>query len=210
MTDSATTPPSPAEPPASARDHILECALKLFAASGPDAVTVRDIAACAHVSPALILHHYGSKQGLRDATDEHVAGIFDAVLDMPIDAVTQDTTVSMIGVLLAATPADSPIPTYLRRLILSGDPAGRKLIRQWFELTRRYVDDATVAGAMEPSTDPDVRAAFLMANDLSMILLQDHLADVLGDDPLSPKGLERWVADAMDAYTSGVFRKETP
>ncbi|WP_061962996.1 TetR/AcrR family transcriptional regulator [Demequina aurantiaca] len=210
MTDPSAISAADPQPAATARDHILECALKLFAASGTDAVTVRDIAACAQVSPALILHHYGSKQGLRDAADEYVAGIFDAVLDMPIDAVTQDTAVSMIDVLLAATPAASPIPAYLRRLILSGDPAGRRLIRQWFELTRRYVDQATATGAMEPSADPDVRAAFLMANDLSMILLQDHLADVLGTDPLSPDGLERWVADAMDAYTTGVFRKESP
>jgi AcrR family transcriptional regulator len=62
-----------------ARARIRHQALRLFADHGPDAVTVRQIATAAGVSPALLLHHYGSKQGLRRAVDEHVTGVFDAL-----------------------------------------------------------------------------------------------------------------------------------
>lgn len=43
-----------------ARAVIRDEALRLFAERGPDDVTVRQIAA-AGVSPALVVHHFGSK-----------------------------------------------------------------------------------------------------------------------------------------------------
>jgi tetracycline repressor-like protein len=42
---------------------ILHGASRLFAAHSPDAVTVRPIATAAGVSPALVVHHFGSKEG---------------------------------------------------------------------------------------------------------------------------------------------------
>jgi hypothetical protein len=38
-------------------------ALRLFGNHGPDAVTLRDIAAAAGVSPALVVRHYGPRMG---------------------------------------------------------------------------------------------------------------------------------------------------
>src|SRR5215471_10498585 len=64
-----------------ARAIIRDEALRLFAVHGPDAVTVRQIAAAARVSPGLVLHHFGSKEGLRQAVDEHVLGLFDRMLE---------------------------------------------------------------------------------------------------------------------------------
>ena len=63
-----------------ARAIIRDEALRLFAARGPDAVTVRQIAAAAGVSPALVVHHFGSKEGLREVVDRHVLGLFEAML----------------------------------------------------------------------------------------------------------------------------------
>ncbi len=47
-----------------AREVVRDEGLRLFVAHGPDAVTVRQIAAAAGVSPALVVHHFGSKEGL--------------------------------------------------------------------------------------------------------------------------------------------------
>ena len=52
---------------------IREVAMRLFADRGAAAVTVREIAAAAGVSPGLVMHHYGSKDGLRDAVDRRAA-----------------------------------------------------------------------------------------------------------------------------------------
>jgi TetR/AcrR family transcriptional regulator, regulator of cefoperazone and chloramphenicol sensitivity len=63
-----------------ARAVIRDEALRLFSGRGPDGVSVRQIAAAAGVSPGLVLHHFGSKEGLCRAVDEHVLGLFDRML----------------------------------------------------------------------------------------------------------------------------------
>jgi len=51
------------------RDAAIEC----FAAKGAEGTTARKVAAAAGVSPGLVMHHYGSMDGLRLTCDEHVA-----------------------------------------------------------------------------------------------------------------------------------------
>ncbi|WP_291379765.1 TetR/AcrR family transcriptional regulator [Demequina sp.] len=197
-----------------ARAQIRNCALRLFGERGPDAVTVRDIAACAGVSPGLVLHHFGSKQGLRDAVDAHVMTLFDEMLAGAIEdpdafASGEPQVVKGFAELFASqVPQDSPIPPYLRRLLLSGDPVGRTLFRQWFELSLTAMDAMGAGGNVRFTPDRDAMAAFLMVNDLAMILLHDHIADAIGTDPLTQEGMQRWAAVAFDVYLNGAFTKE--
>lgn len=196
-----------------ARAVIRDRALALFAERGPDAVSVREIAAAAGVSPGLVVHHYGSKQGLREAVDAHVAGVFDAmfarVAEDPGQLAGERRAVAGFAELMSAfLPPDSPIPAYLRRLLLSGEVAGRELFRRWFALGSVMCEQLTTAGILRPSADPPVRTAFLLINDLALVLLRDHLAGVLGVDPLTPDGIRRWAGEAVAAYTHGVFEME--
>mgnify|MGYP006249086599 CR=1 FL=1 len=62
------------------RQRLLLEAMRLFADRGFDAVTVRDITQAAGVSVGLVNHHYGSKDELRKAVDEHVIEQFEEVL----------------------------------------------------------------------------------------------------------------------------------
>ncbi|WP_329001065.1 TetR family transcriptional regulator [Kribbella sp. NBC_00709] len=194
-----------------ARARIRDRALELFAERGADAVSVRDIAAAAGVSHALVLHHYGSKQRLREVVDEYVAGVFDemfaAVAADPGDF-SGGSSASFAELMLTAVPSGSPIPAYLRRLLVNGDPVGQVLFRQLFDAGVVMIEQLTAAGAMRASGDVAVRAAFLTVNDLAMVLLRDQLTAVLGVDPLSPDGMRRWAAEVVTAYTEGVFTGE--
>ncbi len=196
-----------------ARARIRDCALELFAAKGPDAVTVREIAAAAGVSPALVVHHYGSKEGLRAAVDGHVAGVFDEMFDAVVAdpsalSAGPDAAGGLADLMLRALPEGSPVPAYLRRLLLAGDRTGRALFQGWFSASVAMTGQLVAAGVMRPTTDPPVRTAFLLINDLALVLLRDHLTDVLGIDPLSPDGMRRWAAEVVTAYTEGVFTTE--
>lgn len=195
-----------------ARAVIRDEALRLFAEHGPDAVTVRQIATAAGVSPALVLHHFGSKQGLRDAVDTHVAGTFDALFEavetddpQALQRLLAAGGGSLAEMLVAGLPPDSPVPAYLRRVLLAGDEAGMRLFRRWYTASRRMADVMVAAGAMRPGDDPPMRTALLMVNDLAVLLLRDQLADVLGADPLSAQGMARWFAEALAVYRDGVF-----
>lgn len=194
-----------------AKAVIRDEALALFARFGPDAVTVRQIAAAAEVSPALVVHHFGSKQGLRAAVDERVAAVFDelfaslAAAPAAIDRSALAADASLAALVLRALPPDSPIPAYLRRLWLTGDEAGTALFRRWYEASREMFEALAASGMLTRAEDPAVRAAFVMVNDLAVLLVRDQLTAVLGMDPLAPDGLRRWLAEAMDVYRDGLF-----
>jgi TetR/AcrR family transcriptional regulator, regulator of cefoperazone and chloramphenicol sensitivity len=191
------------------RAVIRDEALRLFAEHGPGAVSVRQIAAAAGVSPGLIVHHFGSKDGLRDAVDQYVLAVFDRMLgDMNSgrpDLFDAASSGSVAEEIMAHLPAGSPVPGYLRRLLVDGGDAGRELFARLFALSRRTLDALAAAGLADPGPDPAVRAAFLLANDLAVLLLRDHLADVLGADPLSGEGLSRWTGEVLLVYSAGLL-----
>lgn len=195
-----------------ARANIRNAALRLFAEHGPDAVTVREIAKQAGVSPALILHHFGSKDGLRAEVDAFAAQAFDAIFeDMPVDELVQmlaggSAQGSLAEAFVRGFPPGSPLPAYLGRLLLTNDPAGAALFGRWFAATRRLLDVMVGMGVARPTEAPDIRAAFFLVNDLALILLRNQIAMAIGADPLTPAGLERWAREASIVYAEGAFR----
>lgn len=191
-----------------ARAVIRNEALRLFAERGPDAVTVRQIAEAAGVSAALVVHHYGSKAGLRTAVDEYVAAQFDGFMDDPdqVGAVlTSGSDASIAALFSEALPAGLPLPAYVRRLLLDGDPVGLRLFRRWYDLTRRLLDELVTAGFAVRPEDPEVRAAFMLSADLVLLLLREPLTDVLGFDPTTGDGLARWAGEITRIYREGAL-----
>ena len=190
--------------------QIRDAALALFAEHGPDAVSMREIAAAADVSLGLLVHHFGTKERLRKAVDDHVAAAFDAMIAAVVEDPTAFTTDDeplgggFAELMLAHLPDNSPMPAYLRRLMLSGDGSGHALFRRWFALTVDAVSRLERTGRLR-APDPATLAAFLLVNDLAVLLLRWHVAAVLDVDPLSPDGVRQWSATVMEVYTRGVM-----
>jgi AcrR family transcriptional regulator len=190
-----------------ARAVIRDEALQLFAEHGPDAVTVRQIAAAAGVSPGLVIHHFGSKDGLREAVDAHVLAMFEAMLGelTTPDLYDPGAAGSLAEAVVRYLPPGSPVPGYLRRLLLSGGDSGRELFRRLYQGSRTALDAMSEAGLAARGADPAVRAAILMSNDLAVLLLREQLAEVLGSDPLSAAGMARWGREMLAIYAAGLM-----
>ncbi|MGW5441532.1 TetR/AcrR family transcriptional regulator [Nocardia asteroides] len=187
-----------------ARARIRDEALRLFAERGPDAVTVREIAAAAAVSPALIMRHYGTKEALRAVVDEHVAALFEQMLCRATDRADPFASASFAELVSVALPPDSPIPAYLGHMLLSGGEPGTALFRRLYTAATDTLTALRSAGHADKGADPAMRAAFLLANDLAVLMLRTHLTDVLGVDPLSADGLGRWAAEVLTVYRCGL------
>lgn len=192
-----------------ARARIRDEALRLFAKHGPDAVTMRDIATAAGVSPALLVRHYGSKEGLVEAVNVHVAGTFEVLLtEMTTQTATaglDPTTVpSLLDGLAAHLPPESAIPAYLSRLLITGGPPGSALFTRLHRISRNILDAMVAAGTASPGQDPDLRAAFLLVNDLAVLTLRPRLTELLGIDPLSAAGMKRWAGEVFAIYRDGL------
>ena len=110
-----------------ARARIRDAAVRRFGADGFGA-PVRAIAADAGVSPGLVIHHFGSKEALRAACDEHVLRVLreakteSLVKAAPADMITQLATVDdyapLVGYLMQALFAGGDLATaFLDRLV---------------------------------------------------------------------------------------------
>lgn len=198
------------------RAVIRDEALRLFAVRGPDAVSVRQIAAAAGVSPGLVVHHFGSKDGLCREVDQYVLAVFGAMLGELTGESREELLDPAAGpgslseAFARHLPDGSPLPGYLRRLLTADSDAGRLLFRQLYELSKATLDGLAAAGYADRGRDPDVRAALLLANDLALFLLRDRLADVLGVDPLSEQGMARWAPEVMAIYGGGLGAAAPP
>ena len=189
------------------RAVIRDEALRLFAEYGPDGVTVRQIAAAAGVSPGLVIHHFGSKDGLREAVDGHVLAMFGAMLTelTTSELYEPGAAGSLAEAVVKHLPPGSPVPAYLRRLLLAGGDSGRELFRRLYQGSQSALEAMSQAGLAARGEDPAVRAAILLSNDLAVLLLREHLTDVVGDDPLSAEGMARWGRELLTIYAAGLL-----
>ncbi len=194
------------------RAHIRDEALRLFADLGPDRVSLRSIAGEVGVSHGLVVHHFGSKEGLRAVVDAYVVDLFDDLLaelagtpgDEASDPFAPTTQESLVAGLLERLPPDSPVPAYLKRMFLEGGAAGQALFQRLYALTRAALESMAQNGYADRGEDPDVRAAFLLVNDLAMLLLRDQVRAATGIDPLSADGARRWSREGMEIYARGL------
>jgi AcrR family transcriptional regulator len=192
-----------------ARARIRDEALRLFAERWPEAVTLRDVAAAAGVSPALVVRHYGGKDGLREAVDDYVVRVLEALLAQVVQpagdsALEPSALPGLLDGLAAHLPPGSAVPAYLGRLLVEGGPVGSALFRRLYDLSKEALAGMTAAGAAAAGTDPEARAAVLLVNDLAVLILHHHLTEVLGVDPLSTAGMRRWATEVLTIYRDGL------
>ncbi len=185
---------------------IRDTAMRLFAERGAADVTVREIAAAAGVSPSLVIHHYGSKDALRAAVDRRVIGLVDALVTELTDSSGGGApTASLAAALADHLERDPLLPAYVRRLLIDGGEHAQQLFRSLYDALLSGFASLEAAGIVRPTTDAPVRAAFLLVNDLAVVLMREHVRWVLGIDPLTRSGGERWTTQVLDVYTHGIF-----
>lgn len=192
------------------RARILGAALHLFGEHGFATTSVRAVAAAAEVSPALVLHHFGSKDNLRAAVDAEVLTRFEAAADTSLmtgspvlDA--DELVVRLIGSIgaLVAAPA---LRSHLRRSLLEGGYFGDLLASRCFAIARREVAALREAGALRAGADEQEAALELMVMLLGPLLLAPALEAELDDPPYSPAGLARRTRATVDLLTRGLLR----
>lgn len=199
------TPVSSPNPPL-----IRDAALRLFSEPGGADASVRDIAAAAQVSPALVIRHFESKEGLRRAVDAHVGATIEALLAEVAahgtGSVDPDAAGSLTEAMRAHLGEESPIPRYLARCVVDGDEDGRRLVARVMEASTQAWEALVSQGIVKPGTDPRARAALMGAIDLAVLVLREPIADAMGTDPLGADGASRWAAELAQLIHGGFAR----
>ncbi len=180
--------------------------MRLAAERGWAAVSIRDIAAGAGVSASLVVHHFGTKARLREAVDTRVTEVLAQLLQQLGDTEVQGGEFTSIAAAFHDQVGDDGVVLgYLRRLLIDGGPAATALFGSLYAATLAMLADLEADGALRPTTDAPARAAFLLINDLAVVLLREQVTQVLGVDPLGRPGLRRWGNTVMEIYRDGAF-----
>ncbi|GAA1978571.1 transcriptional regulator RaaS [Isoptericola halotolerans] len=150
----------------STRDRIRDAAVLRFARSGFGA-SVRTIAADAGVSPALVIHHFGSKEALHRACD-------DFVLRWIVGSKRQNMGRATGGQLLqvmAEVDEYAPLLGYAVQSLQAGGEVARAFVQHMIDDAQVYTREAVADGIVKPSVDEDARVRYLTLSALGTLLL---------------------------------------
>ncbi|NYH54809.1 AcrR family transcriptional regulator [Nocardiopsis arvandica] len=192
----SSTPPTPHED-LTGRARIRDAALEVFAQRGVRGATVQAIAAAAGVSTGLIRHHFGSKEGLREACDAYAIG---ALLEQARRGMEEDAAAP--GFAASMYQAGGASVRYLARALVEGSRAASDLFDAGADLTERFLaerwPDRYPAGARSTRD----AAAVMSAMHLGTLVLHTHMSRRMGADPLAPEHVPRIGTAMVGIYTS--------
>ncbi|HEU4465715.1 MAG TPA: TetR family transcriptional regulator [Agromyces sp.] len=186
---------------ATTRARIRDAAIARFGAHGFGRTTVREIAAVAGVSPALVIHHFGSKAELRDACDDWLV----AQLMGEKGRLGAPAVASTIREWLDDPGRFRAYIDYVSSMLADGTEGGARLFDLLLAETRAMLDAGVGDGSMLPSTDPELRAVLITLYGLAPLLLRDQLARTLGAPLDSPAVLRRMTVPTLELYTHGLY-----
>jgi TetR/AcrR family transcriptional regulator, regulator of cefoperazone and chloramphenicol sensitivity len=185
--------------------RIRDAAIEQFGQHG-FGVGLRTIADAAGVSAALVIHHFGSKEGLRKACDDYVAEEIRSGKSASLQATEPAAWLAQ----MAQIDSYAPLMAYLVRSMQSGSELAKMLWRKMIEQAEQYMEEGVRAGTLKPSRDPAARARFLAMCGGGGFLLYLQLHDTPEDlsAVLRDYG-EDMVLPALELYTHGLLADST-
>lgn len=188
-----------------ARARIRTAALALIAEQGVHRTTLRAIARRSNVSPALVSHHFGSKQAVVDEVSAWVLKVLrqevrDPTGDDP--SRTAQQRLAAFGRMLRETPH---VTGFLRHMLLDGSADGVAWFRQAVAAEAEDIRALEAAGLARPSRDVEAEATILLVLTLAPLLLQPLLESALDVDFGTAEGRARWGDVQRELLTSALY-----
>ena len=187
------------------RARIRDAAIECYARYGIAATTARKVADAADVSPGLVIHHFGSMEGLRSTCDEYVASVIRRYKQEAMSAGPN------LDVLVALRNPDvGPLMGYLASVLADDSPAVADLVDDLVNDAEEYIQRGVDSGMLVSSTDPRGRAVVLTIWSLGALALHAHLERLLGvdltaPDILSDHSFAAYAGPIYETYGQGLF-----
>ena len=186
--------------------RLRDAALALFADRGYAATTVRAIAERAGVTPGLVVHHYGTKDALRDAVDRYVLeSITAAFADLPAISLDDDHLAIRLQGFRVLFQERPYMGRYIRRSLLESTDGANALFDQIVDVSRDLFTPLRAAGLAKPTDDPDAQVLLAMLVGMLPALLPRQIERHLGISLRSDEGLRRWTRAEYEFLTQGAL-----
>jgi AcrR family transcriptional regulator len=187
--------------------RIRDAAIASIAEHGVSGTTARKVASAAGVSPGLVIHHFGSMEGLRSHCDDYVAA---AIRDFKEKTLSRGPNLDVLAALRDSP--NGPLMGYLARVLADDSPAVAKLVDDMVDDAEVYIQQGVESGMLRPSDDPRGRAAVLTVWSLGALVLHEHLRRLLGVDLTDPEILTNpaaaaYIAPVYEIYGEGILEE---
>ena len=178
--------------------RIRDAAIAAFATHGFAKTTVRGIAKAAGVSPGLVIHHFGSKDGLRAACDDYV---FQGLTERKREYA--NTSPLMVGEMFKD---DSTRATaeYMLASLLDPSPQGQRFFDHYVETVEQILEEGFAGYTLRKAEDRRAQAAAIAMLGLAPLMLEPRIRHALGTQDL-PASFARITPYLFELYLHGVI-----
>lgn len=158
------------------------------------------------MSPALVVHHFGSKDGLMAAADETAVREFAAAYASENHVAGSDLLYQRAAQTAQTMRAHPEVCAYLGRALIEGTLGSARLFRLLIEGGRAEIDALAELGAMREDVDllwATLQHFFLIWAPLSFMPM---LREALGGSLLEEGVMDRWVSANVRLLEKGLYR----
>lgn len=181
--DALSTAWSPGDLTSKAR--IRNAALSLFARHGEDGTSLRAIAAAADVTVGLVAHHYGTKDGLREAVDTLVVNLFaDTLKSTSMTGSARQLVALRDAAVAEMLRANPTIVDYLRRSLLTGTGQPGDVLSRLVTLTAEQTQTMRASGLVSTDRSVTEQTVTTIVRQFGRLFLQplvNRIVDELGE-----------------------------
>lgn len=180
--------------------RIRDAAITEFAAHGFTKTTVRGIAKAAGVSPGLVIHHFGSKDGLRAACDDYV---FEELTE------TKRRSAGRSPLIVAEMLSDGAMRTnaeYLFMSLLDPSEQGQRFFDHYVEVIEQVIEEGFAGYVLRKAEDRRGQAAAIAMLAIAPMMLEPRVRRALGTADV-PASFARFTPHLFDLYLHGLIEK---
>jgi AcrR family transcriptional regulator len=154
------------------------------------------------VSAALVIHHFGSKDGLRKACDDYVA---EEIRSSKSEAMNSSDPATWFAA-MAEIEEYAPLMAYLVRSMQAGGELARTFWRTMIDNAESYLDEGVSTGILKPSRDPAARSKYLAITGGGGFLLYIQMHETPTDlRAVLRDYAQDMVLPALELYTNGLM-----
>lgn len=158
-----------------------------------DGATIRDIAQEADVSSGLLRHHFGSKEGLRDACDEYALNELTKLSGQFTEFRTLD----------GLSPRVLLLQRYVIRSMMDGSPAGAAVFDRMLEYGETWLATSELK-----TDDPRAFIAVISVMKMSLFTMRELMSRALGSDVTEPAAWARMLHASLDIFSQPLITEE--